>query len=326
MSVDLRLMRYVIAIADAGGFEGAAEALHMTQPPLSRQISSLERELGVQLFHRRPTRPTEAGLVFVESCRRILRETEQAVERVRLIGGVGKGTVRIGCTVTTAFDEMPKLFAAMREHHPGINVDAREAWDTELTAALRDREIDVLLGRLVQIPSGHRTATIRRDPLTAVLDVGHPLAGPPAVALRELRGETLRFFPRAVAPRYYDGVLAALGTSGETFDVWENRLPGLRTLGSALSGRDFMILPSPLREHLPPSMVAAPLLDELPAVELQLAWPRDAPEAVAALVHTARRLARAEGWLPARGTGPGTARGTATRRARTYKTGPAPAP
>lgn len=120
-------------------------------------------------------------------------------------------------------------------------VEAREAWDTELTAALRDREIDVLLGRLVRIPSGHRTATIRRDPLTAVLDAGHPLAGRAAVALRELRGETLRFFPRAGAPRYYDGVLAALRTSGETPRVWENRLPGLRNPASALSGRDFMI-------------------------------------------------------------------------------------
>ncbi|MFB7274602.1 LysR family transcriptional regulator [Streptomyces sp. NPDC056244] len=318
MSVDLRLMRYVIAVADAGGFEGAAEMLHMTQPPLSRQIAALERELGVPLFHRRPTRPTEAGLVFIESARRILEDTDRAVRQVRLVGGAGTGTLRIGYTVTTAFDEMPKLFAAMREEHPGIRIDAREAWDVELSAALRDREIDVLLGRLVRIPSGHRTATLRRDPLTAVLDTGHPLAGRDALALRELRGHTLRFFPRAVAPRYHDGVLAALRVSGETFDVWENRLPGLRNLGSALSGGDFMILPASLRPHLPPTMVGVALLDELPTIDLQLAWARDAPPTVAALVRTARRLARTEGWLPARTK--------VLRSARTYKTGQDQAP
>lgn len=327
MSVDLRLMRYVIAVADAGGFEGAAELLHMTQPPLSRQIAALERELGVPLFHRRPTRPTEAGLVFIESARRILRETDDAVRRVRLIGQAGTGVLRIGYTVTTAFEEMPKLFAAMREEHPGIQIDAREAWDVELGAALRDREIDVLLGRLVPIPPGHRTATLRRDPLTAVLDIRHPLAGRDTLALRELRGHILRFFPRAVAPRYHDGVLAALGVSGESFEVWENRLPGLRTLGSALSGGDFMILPASLRPHLPTTMVGVTLLDELPTIDLQVAWARDAPPTAAALVRTARRLARKEGWLP---TGARAARTGATRTggttikaaggARTYKT------
>ncbi|WP_405794038.1 hypothetical protein [Streptomyces sp. NBC_01506] len=91
---------------------------------------------------------------------------------------------------------------------------------------------------------------------------------------------------------------------------------GHQGLASALSGRDFMILPGPLREHLPQSMVGVPLLDDLPTVDRQLAWPRDAPAAVAALVDTARRLARAEGWLPARRAG----------RARTYKTAPEPAP
>ncbi|MGW6746019.1 hypothetical protein ACWGDX_35680 [Streptomyces sp. NPDC055025] len=118
-------------------------------------------------------------------------------------------------------------------------------------------------------------------------------------------------------------MLAALGVSGESFEVWENRLPGLRTLGSALSGGDFMILPASLRPHLPATMVGVTLLDELPTIDLQVAWARDAPPTAAALVRTARRLARKEGWLPAgaraaRRSGETTIK--AAGGARTYKT------
>jgi len=297
MSVDLRLMRYVIAIAETGSFEAAAERLHMTQPPLSRQIRDLERELGVQLFHRRPTRLTEAGKVFVESARQVLAEAERMVERTREAAGLSRGLVRVGYTVTAAFEEMPKLFAAMRDRHPGIRVDAREAWDMDLVAAAADGELDVLLGRHLPIPAGFATEVLRREDFVVVVGPRHPLATRKSVALRDLRGQTLRFFPRRYAPLYYDRVLAALTSTGETFEIWENPLPGLRNLNLNLYEDGFMFLPRSVSLQLPGQIVCLPVTDDLPPIELTISWNRHAAPPVIALVHTARLLARQEGWL-----------------------------
>ncbi|TDD18416.1 LysR family transcriptional regulator [Nonomuraea diastatica] len=296
MPVDLRMMRYVIAVAEAGSFEGAAERLHMTQPPLSRQVRELERKLGVTLFHRRPTRLTEAGHVFVESARQVLAGAEEAVERTRRAAGIDHGAVRVGYAVTTAFDEMPKLFAAMRARHPGIRVEAREAWDAELAAAVAGGELDVLLGRHLPAPATWSSLVLRSEDFLAVVGAGHRLAGRAEVSLRDLRGETLRFFPRRFAPRYHDAVLAALGGTGEEFDVWENPLPSLRNLNVSLSDNGFMLLPRSLGRQLPGGIACLPLTDDLAPIELRLSWERDPSPAVTALIRTARRLARREGW------------------------------
>ncbi|MEV4170302.1 LysR family transcriptional regulator [Nonomuraea sp. NPDC049709] len=305
MPVDLRMMRYVIAVAEAGSFEAAAERLHMTQPPLSRQIRDLERELGVNLFHRRPTRLTEAGRVFVEAAREVLAGAEQAVERTRRAAGVDHGAARVGYTVTTSFDEMPKVFAAMRARHPGIRVEAREAWDAELTGAAADGELDVLLGRHLAVPAEWLSAVLRSEEFVVVVGAGHRLAGRAGVSLRDLRGETLRFFPRRFAPLYYDRVLASLRSTGEEFDVWENPLPGLRNLNVSLSDSGYMLLPRSLCGQLPGGIACLRLEDRLPPIELRVSWQRNPSPAVMTLVRTARRVARREGWLTA---APGTAR------------------
>lgn len=300
MPVDLRLMRYVIAIAEAGSFEGAAERLHMSQPPLSRQVSRLERELGVRLFHRRPTRLTEPGRVFVESARQVIAEAERAIERTRQAGRSDAGTVRVGYAVTTAFEEMPKLFTAMRERHPQVRVEAREAWDDELARALLDGELDVLLGRHLPTPPAFRTVLLRRDRYAVVVGHRHRLARRETVSLCELRGETLRFFPRDRAPCYHDAVLAAVHSTGERFDVWENPLPGLRNLHINLRERGFMVLPTSLRDKFTTGVAWLPIRDALPSIDLTLCWqPRQAPHAAGLLVGTARRLARQERWTPA---------------------------
>ncbi|GLW07056.1 transcriptional regulator, LysR family protein [Microtetraspora sp. NBRC 13810] len=289
-------MRYVIAVAEAGSFEAAAERLHMTQPPLSRQIRELERQLGVQLFHRRPARPTEPGRVFVESARRVLAEADLAVERTRLAAYADAGPVRVGYTVTASFDEMPKVFAAMRDRHPGIRVEAREAWDEELVEAVRAGELDVLLGRHVPTPATFERTVLRREPFAVVVGADHPLAGRDAVSLSELRGETLRFFPRRFAPRYHDEVLAALRSSGETFAIWENPLPGLRNLNLHLRSEGFMILPASLGEQLPAGVTFLPINDRLPTIDLEMAWERHASAATLTLVAVTLDLARREGW------------------------------
>jgi DNA-binding transcriptional LysR family regulator len=291
MSVDLRLMRYVVAVAEEGGFQDAANRLHIAQPALSRQVRQLERELGVELFRRRPTRVTEPGQAFVEEARRILAEVDRAVERTRLVARGEVGTVRIGYTMPAAFDALPRLLDRVYGDHQGIEVETGRRWDAELLTNLQDGDFDVLLGyHLASLP-GLASAVLRREGLAAVMPAEHPLAPRSGIALRDLRGETFRFLPRRLAPLYVDFVMAAVHSTGETFEVWQSADPRLGTFAvDDLGG--FTVVPASVGERLPRSVACVPFTDPLPEVDLDVVWRPDATSSAAQLVvETAHKLA-----------------------------------
>jgi DNA-binding transcriptional LysR family regulator len=311
MHVELRLMRYVVAVADEGSFQAAARRLHMAQPPLSRQIAGLERELGVRLFERDPTRLTGAGQVFADAARRILAQTEQAIERTRQAAHRQSGLVRLGYTVTASYDTVPAVLDACHHQHPDLTIETREMWPPELIAALRSRRLDAAIGRGLPPDPGIARLRLRRERLVALVAAAHPLAGQPAVRLSDFRGATFRFFPRPRSPGYYDTIRAILDGSGEAFEIAENPTPGLRHL-SLLDGHGFTLVPETVGTNPPGGTVVIPLADSLPLVELELLWRDDAPApdatqpdatrpeapapAVSAMLSAARALAASRGW------------------------------
>ncbi|GII10439.1 transcriptional regulator, LysR family protein [Planomonospora parontospora subsp. parontospora] len=304
MPVDLRLMRYVVTIAEEGGFQRAAERLRMAQPPLSRQIRDLERRLGVPLFHRRPTRLTEAGEAFVASARRLLADADSMIELVRATGQGQSGTVRLGTVMSAAHETAPELLAALRAAYPGVTVQAREAWSGELDAGLRAGRFDLVLGRMIPRRPGLTRQTVRREPLVAVVGTAHPLAGRPVAALSDLYGSRLRLVPGDVAPDYRSAILAALARTGLEFEVDDCEVLGWRHLGLA-DGKGFALVPSSLGALPTADGVTLPLADHLPAPDLELVWRRDAlPPAGAAFTRVAEATARERGWLEAAPTGP----------------------
>ena len=282
-------MRYVIAIAETGGFQRAAEQLHMAQPPLSRQIRDLERELGVALFHRRPTRLTAEGHVFVKHARAVLADVERAIADTRASAGAEAGVVRLGCGPMSGSTDIPRLVAALVGRHPGIAVEVTELWDTALASALIAGDVDMAIGWHLSVTGELARQVLRREPYVIVVAGEHPLAARGAVALSELRGETFRFLPRRFAPRYYDAVLRALQSSGEDFSVWENPLPGLRHFGDIRSG-GFHMLPASIAGSLPAGLICLTILDELAPAELEMAWRPGAGRAVEAVAAIARFL------------------------------------
>jgi DNA-binding transcriptional LysR family regulator len=282
MSIDLRTMRYVIAIADAGGFQLAAERLHMSQPPLSRQIRELERERGVALFHRRPTRLTAQGHTFVRNARAILADVDRAVAETRGISGPVGGAVRLGCGPMSGSTDVPGLVAAVRTSQPAIDLRPIEMWDTELGSALIAGEVDIAIGWQLSIEGPLARRLVRRDPLVVVVSGSHRLADVQVVRLKDLRGDTFRFLPRHFAPDYYDAVLAAVRSSGEDFPLWHNPFPGLRYFGDLDSG-GFHVLPESIASSLPAGVSVLPILDPLPGIELNLIWRPGAGRAVEAV-------------------------------------------
>jgi DNA-binding transcriptional LysR family regulator len=173
----------------------------------------------------------------------------------------------------------------------------REGWSPELERALREQRLDLVLSHSIP-PSGDLAAsTLRREPLVAVVHARHPLAGRSAVALRELRDETFCFLPRALAPGYYDQVVSALHALGEDFVVWEHPVPGLRLPPLRDDGTGFSLVTASAGERLGHDMVSLAVLDDLPAIDVQIVRraAEDAP-CVHRVLAVARDLARS--WAP----------------------------
>jgi DNA-binding transcriptional LysR family regulator len=297
MALDLRLMRYVIAVAEEGGFQRAAERLRIAQPPLSRQIRDLERELGVTLFERRPvTRLTEAGRVFVESARIVLADTDRLVERTVQASRGELGTVRIGYIYSAVFDTVPRIVAAMRADHEGIVLDVREGWTFDLDAGLKNGSYDLVLSRDIPQHPEYQRETLRSERVVAVVDVNHPLSWRGRATLREFSGQRFCHPPRRLAPDRYDYMARALERAGGTYEFAENPVHGLAHL-DLHDCRSFALVAASAVGRVPMGTATVTLTDELPPLELQMVWRRDNPSAALnILIQAARRLAEREGW------------------------------
>ncbi|WP_341717047.1 LysR substrate-binding domain-containing protein [Micromonospora sp. FIMYZ51] len=296
MSVDLRLMRYVVTVAEEGSFERAAHRLHMAQPPLSRQIRDLERQLGVPLFTRRPTRLTEAGTAFVASARKVLSDADAMVQATRAAGRGHAGTVRIGTVVSAAHEVVPQLLDALRAAHPDITVRTGEAWPTELEAGLRAGRFDLVLSRGASAQSDLARQTVRREPLVAVVGPRHPFAGRPTAALNDLRIGPINLPPEHLTPGYRAAIFAACARAGVPLDARDCQQLGWRRVGIA-EDIGFSLVPRSLAALPTVDGVVLTLTDDLPASDLELMWRGDAlPPAAAVVVDVAAQLTRQRGW------------------------------
>lgn len=295
-------MRYVIAVAEEGGFQRAAERLLIAQPPLSRQIRGLERELGVALFERRPSvRMTEAGRAFVEGARTVLAETERLVERTVLTARGELGAVRVGYIYSAVFDTVPRIAAAMTTAHPGVTVDVREGWTPELDAALLAGEYDLVLSRDIPARAEYRREALRSERLVVVVHEAHPLAGRGPVALREFAGQRFCHPPRRLAPDRHAFMTQALALTGESFEYHESPVHGLGHL-DLHDRRSFALVAASAAGRVPVGTTTVALTDPLPALELQMVWRGDNDSAaLGVLLATLRELSRAERWCCAHG-------------------------
>jgi DNA-binding transcriptional LysR family regulator len=297
MAIDLRLMRYVVAVAEEGGFQRAADRLVMAQPPLSRQIRDLERELGVTLFERRPVvRLTEAGRVFVESACTILVESDRLVERTLLASRGEYGTIRVGYIYSAVFETLPRLVAAISKSHPGVTIDVRDAWTPELDAALLADTYDLVLSRDMPQRPEYRRETLRRERLVAVVDEGHPLVRHGRARLRDFAGQRFCHPSRRLAPDRHDLMTTALERTGEIFEYWESPIHGLGHL-DLRDRRSFALVAASVLGQVPVGTTTIAITDDLPALELQMVWKRDNTSATLKMfIDTARGVAHCEGW------------------------------
>jgi DNA-binding transcriptional LysR family regulator len=199
--MELRHLRYFVAVAEELSFTRAADRLHIGQPPLSQQVQALEEEIGAVLFDRsrRTIRLTEAGRVFLEDAQRVLALAADAAETARRIEKGEIGQLKIGFTKSTAFTPIfPKIINTYRTQFPKVKLVLQEMSTMRQVAALADYSLDLGFIRPPEtdIASHLLFTTLQEHPLSVVLPENHHLAKASRVSVEDLKNEEFVMFPR----------------------------------------------------------------------------------------------------------------------------------
>jgi DNA-binding transcriptional LysR family regulator len=215
--MELRHLRYFVAVAEELHFRRAAERLHISQPPLSEQISQLEDELGARLLERnrgREVRLTVAGAAFLEESRKILLHVAEAAEIVHRASRGEIGTLRVSLAPAMAYGVVPMILRQLRTELPTISLQLLELITPLQEKALLDRRLDVgfCYGRLQS--DNLVTECIHRERLILAVPDHHPLASQTQVGLSQLKGEQFITIPRATSPGLYDSIFQTCHKAG----------------------------------------------------------------------------------------------------------------
>lgn len=203
--MELRHLRYFVAVAEHLSFSHAAKHLHLAQQSLSQQIGALERSLGVRLFDRdtRGTRLTDAGQVFLPEARAVLARADAALAVVQRAGRGEIGRLNLAFLASTANYMLPPVVRALRERFPSLELTTHTGQIDELVAGLRDGRFDAAFTR-PPLVADLATRTLATEPVCAVLPVGHHLATRAELHLADLADEDWVLTPRESWPPWHE--------------------------------------------------------------------------------------------------------------------------
>ena len=215
--MELRQLRYFVAVAREKNFTRAAEKLRIAQPPLSRQVQQLENELGTVLIERgsRPVRLTEAGRLLLEQATQVLERVEDLKLISRRLQGAEQPHVTLGFVGSTLYGYLPPVIRAYRAARPNAEVTLLEMTTLEQVSALKEHRIDLGFGRLQFEDPAIDRVLLRNERLCVALPSGHRLVrSSPELRLLDLIDDPLIVYPKSPRPSYADQVLALFRDQG----------------------------------------------------------------------------------------------------------------
>ena len=296
--IELRHLRYFVAVAEELHFGRAAQRLHLSQPPLSQQIRRLEELLGYPLFVRttRAVRLTSAGLVFLERARRTLRKMEEDLETTRSVGRGEEGSLSVGFIGSGMLTGLPAMLGYYRAHFPKVGLQLYEFHTSGAIRGLQDGSLDVAFLRDGGPAEGLMVETLFSEPFRAILPASHALARRStrrAIDAAELRDEPFVFFPLSAGRLAYETPISICEAAGFRPRVVQEAPQWLTIVRLVGAGLGVSIAPRCV-ERILTQDVACRRLRVKPGTEqaqsrIELAWRRDENRPI---VETFCRLAR----------------------------------
>jgi DNA-binding transcriptional LysR family regulator len=280
VQMELRHLRYFVMVAEELHFGRAAQRLHITQQPLSRQIQSLEEELGVQLLHRtkRTVRLTELGQLFLVEARKILTQTEQAVQLVQQINRGDRGHLTVGFTGPALNTVLPEVVRQFREYYPNVRLTLQRMLTHEQVDSLKSGSIDVGLLHAPIEDDALVLQTIHRESLVVMLPSTHSLAIAPLepLSIAQLANEPFILFPRYVWIDLYDEIISFCRQAGFSPNIVQEALPQETIVELVEIGIGVTLIHASAQRIAQVGVVCRPSIEHAPQIEVAIAWHAEA--------------------------------------------------
>jgi DNA-binding transcriptional LysR family regulator len=283
--LELRHLRYFVAVAEELNFSRAAERLHMAQPPLSVAIRQLEQEVGAELLQRtsREVTLTDAGRALLEGARRVLDEVERSVLSAQRAASGSVGTLRVGFSWSARFETLPTIGQAFRAEYPDVSLLTEEMWNARVADALRRGQIDLAVALCPEIAADLSYELVRSERVVALVTGSHARArgqAGAAVPLSSLADDGFLLFPRELAPRLYDLMVGMCRQAGFEPNVRQESFHTGWELQVLTDVPVVALVPESVTSQLPEGLVAVALSDPGAVFETALVWLTDDRSAV----------------------------------------------
>jgi LysR family transcriptional regulator, benzoate and cis,cis-muconate-responsive activator of ben and cat genes len=274
--MELRHLRYFVAVAEEQNVTQAAVRLHVSQPPLSRQIRNLEEELGIALFNRgsKTVRLTEAGRVFLTEARLILQRADDAVEMAKAVAGRKRGEIHVGYAPSLTVELLPRALKYFRESNPGVRVQLHDLSTQEMLRGLRDGKLHVAL--LVHVSpkalAGLVFEELQRLTVCVAMHRAHPLARERRVGLKQISKERLIAFTRADYPEHHAWIATLLAPLNGSPQIVEEHDSITSLMAAVESGKGIAVLAQPINGLASPRLKIRPLEPAPPPLAVGMAY------------------------------------------------------
>ncbi|MFC5398499.1 LysR family transcriptional regulator [Undibacterium jejuense] len=283
-SLELRQLRYFIAVAEELHFGKAATRLNMTQPPLSQAIQAFEAELGVALFIRttRQISLTPAGIALLPEAKKLLLQVQNLRQLAQRAAAGTQGHLSLAFVSIADYSILPPTLRTFRHSHADVSIELREATSDVQLEALEKAEIDA--GFLIPpIPEKFHALLHYQKILTEPLILAAPEHLFPAgavVKLEQCVNQSLILFPRKIAPALHDAILGFFHEYGLTPDIGQEAIQMQTIVGLVSAGMGIALVPQSVSNLQRPGVSYHALANSAPAVEIGFAWRKDNPSAV----------------------------------------------
>lgn len=273
--MELRQIKYFIAVAEELHFGRAAERCHIAQPPLSQQIKRLEEELGVKLLERtsRKVSLTPEGSEFLRRCRDVRDRLDEAVICIQDMAQGLAGHLHVGFIGPASLSKLPKAIRTFREQNPNIRLDFSARSTTEQLPMLRGDRLDIAFVRLFgHNTTGLKTMTFLREPYVLAIPEDHPFKEQERVNIRELEKEPLIFNQRIAQPALYSSLIGSFHKAGFMPNIVQEVNTEQSTVALVATGLGCALVPASSSTDHRSGVIFRPLDGELPQWEITALW------------------------------------------------------